>query len=253
MPMTDIDISKWNFPSNVVLADRDFNKPAPIDILLGAETLFEILLDGRYDYNGLPVLQNTKLGYILSGKIHNSCVKQHQKQYHSLFVQTDSLHDMMERFWTIEEMNNQILTNEGGACEKHFELNTRRLETGRYEVKLPLSDSPDILGDSFKTARAEFLALEQRLLKQPQLKKDYSQFLDEYLPLGHMTPVDEVEGKKEGPKFYMTHHGIVKETRSTTYLRVEFNGSEKSSNCFSLSDIMMAGPKVLDDLFDIVQ
>ena len=85
--MTDIDISKWNFPSNVVLADRDFNKPAPTDILLGAETFSEILLNGRYDYNGLPVLQNTKLGYILSGKFRNSYVKQHQKKYHSLFVQ----------------------------------------------------------------------------------------------------------------------------------------------------------------------
>ena len=42
MPMTDTDISTWNFPSNVVLADRDFNKPAPTDILLGAETYFEI-------------------------------------------------------------------------------------------------------------------------------------------------------------------------------------------------------------------
>jgi len=76
---------------------------------------------------------------------------------------------MMERFWTIEEMNNQVLTKEERACEKHFELNTRRLETGRYEVKLPLSDSPDILGYSYHTARAKFLALEQRLLKQPQL------------------------------------------------------------------------------------
>ena len=160
---------------------------------------------------------------------------------------------MMERFWTIEEMNNQILTKEERACEKHFELNTRRLETGRYEVKLPLSDSPDILGDSYHTARAKFLALEQRLLKQPQLKKDYSQFLDEYLQLGHMTPVDEVEGKKEGPKFYMPHHGIVKETSSTAKLRVVFNGSENSSNGVSLNDIMMAGPKVQDDLFDIVQ
>jgi len=85
-------------------------------------------LDGRYDCNGLPVLQNTKLGYILSEKIHNSYVKHHQKQYHTLFVQTDSLHDMMESFWTIEEMNNQILTKEETACEKHFVLNTRRLE-----------------------------------------------------------------------------------------------------------------------------
>jgi len=96
-------------------------------------------------------------------------------------------------------------------------------------VKLPLSDSPDTLGDSYHTARAKFLTLEQRLLKQPQLKKDYSQFLDEYLQLGHMTPVDEVEEKKEGPKFYMPHHGIVKETSSTTKLRVVFDGSIASS------------------------
>ena len=96
-------------------------------------------------------------------------------------------------------------------------------------MKLPLSDSPDTLGDSYHTARAKFLTLEQRLLKQPQLKKDYSQFLDEYLQLGHMTPVDEVEEKKEGPKFYMPHHGIVKETSSTTKLRVVFDGSIASS------------------------
>jgi hypothetical protein len=49
MPMTDIDTSTWKFPFDVVLADRDFNKPAPIDILLGAEIFFEILMNGRYD------------------------------------------------------------------------------------------------------------------------------------------------------------------------------------------------------------
>jgi len=48
----------------------------------------------------------------------------------------------------------------------------------------------------------------------------------------------------------MPHHGIVKETSSTTKLRVVFNGSEKSSNGVSFNDIMMAGPKVQDDLFD---
>jgi hypothetical protein len=64
MPMTDIDISNWKFPSDVVLADRDFNKPTPTDILLGAEIFFEILMTERYICKGLPVLQNTKLGYI---------------------------------------------------------------------------------------------------------------------------------------------------------------------------------------------
>jgi hypothetical protein len=68
-------------------------------------------------------------------------------------------------------MNKKILTKEKKACEKHFELNTRRLETGHYKVRLPLSDIADKLGDSYDNGRVKFLKLEQRLLKQPQLKK----------------------------------------------------------------------------------
>jgi hypothetical protein len=67
---------------------------------------------------------------------------------------------MMERFWSIEEMNNKILTKEERDCEKHFELNIRRLETSRYEVRLPLSDGADKLGDSYDTAKVKLLTLE---------------------------------------------------------------------------------------------
>jgi hypothetical protein len=83
---------------------------------------------------------------------------------------------MMEHFWSIEEMNTKTLTKKEKACEKHFEANTRRLDTGRYEVRLALSDSADKLGDSYDTAKVKFLKLQQRSFKQPQLKKDYSTF-----------------------------------------------------------------------------
>jgi hypothetical protein len=85
------------------------------------------------------------------------------------------------------------------------------------------------------------------------LKQDYSAFLEEYLQLGHMTPVTEDQDKKDVPHFYMPHHGVVKETSSTTKLRVVFNGSEKSSNGVSLNDILLTGPKVQDELYEIVQ
>ena len=109
------------------------------------------------------------------------------------------------------------------------------------------------MGESYDNVRTKFLALEQRLLKQPHFKQDYSAFLDEYVQLGHMTLLSEDEEKKEVPHFYMPHHGIVKEASSTTRLRVVFNGSEKSSSGVSLNDLLMTGPKVQDDLFDIVQ
>jgi hypothetical protein len=98
-----------------------------------------------------------------------------------------------------------------------------------------LSDSADKLGDSYDTAKAKFLTLEQRLLKQPQLKKQCSDFLEEYVQLEHMTPLCQAEVKKESPNFYMPHHGELKETRATTKLRVAFNGSENSSNGVSMT------------------
>jgi hypothetical protein len=90
-----------------------------------------------YDCKGLPVLQNTKLGYMLSGWLHHSYIEDYKRQFNSLLVQSESLHHLKECFWSTEEMNNKILTKEKKACEKHFELNTRRLETGHYEVRLP--------------------------------------------------------------------------------------------------------------------
>jgi hypothetical protein len=51
----------------------------------------------------------------------------------------------------------------------------------------------------------------------------------------------------------MPHHAVIKETSSKTKLRVVFHGSEKSSTGVSLNDILMIGPKVHDDLYDIVQ
>ena len=54
-----------------------------------------------------------------------------------------------------------------------------------------MSDIVDKLGESYNTAKAKFLTLEQRLVKQPQLKKDYSDFLEEYVQLGHMSPLCE--------------------------------------------------------------
>jgi len=59
--------------------------------------------------------------------------------------------------------------------------------------------------------------------------------------------------REEFPNFYMLHHAVLKETSCTTKLRVVFNGLEKNSNYVSFNDILMKGPKLEDDLFDIVQ
>ena len=52
-----------------MLADENFNRPHSIDILLGADVFFEVLRHEKKMRPGNhPVLQDTNLGWIVSGK-----------------------------------------------------------------------------------------------------------------------------------------------------------------------------------------
>jgi len=64
-PATKLDTSKWKLPIDIKLADETFN----IDLLFGADVFYEILESGRRTRPNFPVLQETVLGWTLSGKI----------------------------------------------------------------------------------------------------------------------------------------------------------------------------------------
>ena len=52
----------------VKLADEQFNSPGAIDMLLGADLFYELLLPNRRTRPGHPVLQEIVLGWIISGR-----------------------------------------------------------------------------------------------------------------------------------------------------------------------------------------
>lgn len=57
-------------PPNIMLADPTFNVPGPIDILLGAGMYAEIIKNGTRKFNSNQLLlQNTELGWMLTGQI----------------------------------------------------------------------------------------------------------------------------------------------------------------------------------------
>lgn len=82
----------------------------------------------------------------------------------------------------------------------------------------PLKESPDVLGDSYNMAKRRFLSLERRLARDSHLKQLYVDFIDEYINLGHMF---EYNNQSADSSFsnYLPHHGVLKESSSTTKLR----------------------------------
>ncbi|XP_052740604.1 uncharacterized protein LOC128198559 [Bicyclus anynana] len=125
-----------------------------------------------------------------------------------------------------------------------------RNDDGRFSVCIPFKTSPDTsaLGESFSTAERRFLALEKRLQRNPNYKQLYSEFIHEYIELGHMTRVDSYGS----PHYFMPHHGVFREHKATTKLRVVFDASAPSGTGVSLNDLQMVGPPIQGDLVSIL-
>lgn len=66
-PQRPINISGWNIPANIKLADNKFNIPGPIDLLMGADLFWDLLMVGRIKLENQPNFIKTKLGWIVSG------------------------------------------------------------------------------------------------------------------------------------------------------------------------------------------
>ena len=69
--------------------------------------------------------------------------------------------------------------------------------------------------------------------------------VEDYLQMGHAEkiPLQEVN-KSHTEIFYLPMHGVVKDTSSTTRLRIVFDGSAKSSSGYFLNDILLPGPSL---------
>ncbi len=220
-------------------------------MLIGADLFFELQSIGQINLGPeLPKLQNTRLGWVVSGRITSA-----ESSQICNFAETDepnchNLENLLERFWAIEEISSdKLLTlSSTNACEQHFSETYSRKEDGRFVVRLPFLDANVMLGDSSSMARRRFLVLERRLKRYPELRESYNKFMSEYLQLEHM----ELVTSSEPNHYYLPHHCVLKPDSSSTKLRVVFDGSAKASCGSSLNQHLMPGPVVQNDLFAIL-
>lgn len=238
--------ARFNIPDRMQLADPNYYESRNIDILLGADIFWELLCEGKIRLHNGPFLQNTKLGWIISGPIN---FNRHSNRYtHCNF--THSIDAQLRRFWELEELPriSDTRTDEERACEDHFTQTTTRNGDGRFCVQIPLKESPSNLGETFPQAVRRFMALENRLQNNPNYKKLYSDFIHEYLDLGHMTRISTYDTQH----YFMPHHGVFREHSTTTKLRVVFDASAVSSTGKSFNDLQLVGPPLQSDLVDIL-
>lgn len=237
IPEHDVDIHGWEL-SDINLADPDFHLSRPVDMLLGVSVMFDILRNGNIKIGEqLPLIQNTVLGWIVGGNVARLNYGGNLNRF-----MNENTVNLSVREWTDEEI----------TCEQLFVDSTRRNNEGRFVLKLPTKLCVKQLGESKSTALDRMLKLEKRFEKDSKLRGDYCLFMEEYLASGHMEKVEEGTLRTDDPVFYFPHHPVLKPDSCTTKLRTVFNGSASTSTGISLNDVLMSGPTIQPELFNIL-
>ncbi|XP_062712583.1 uncharacterized protein LOC134289892 [Aedes albopictus] len=225
-----------------------FCEPGQIDIIIGAESFYDLLTEGRSKISEEGPTLNTVFGWIVSGRIPDQPVSPTQSVSFSCTLA--DIQDQLARFWELESCKSSSIQSVESTCETIFDETTTRDSSGRFMVSLPKKEFVrQQLGECETIATKRFLALERRLEANPELKTQYHQIIREYEQLGHMKQVDSED--PDFPIYFLPHHAVLKPDSTTTKLRVVFDASCKTSTGVSLNDALMVGPVVQDDLLAI--
>ncbi|UYV84344.1 hypothetical protein LAZ67_X001901, partial [Cordylochernes scorpioides] len=150
LPSRDLRLPMSEKLRNIQLADPQFMKSGKIDLILGANVYGLLLLpEIRRDDKTQLCAQNTKLGWIISGRLSGSDIG--NTQVFSTRVQyEDNSETILKRFWEVEEVRvTNKITPRDEFCETLYKSSVQRDTNGRYIVTLPFDPrkSPDFIGN----------------------------------------------------------------------------------------------------------
>lgn len=229
--------------SGIDLADSSLDS-SEVDIIIGVEFANLCLLGEKKMLDHL-CLERSQFGWIVSGALNASSTP--SVQYCNLI--TDVEYDL-KRFWEIEEVEpskpHQI---EHDLIEHHFADNVKRLSNGQFSVSLPFKKDRSEVANTYRKALQALLYCEKK--HKPSIWNLYSDFMKEYLELGHMERVPEAELIQPNC-YYLPHHCVVRPSSLTTKLRVVFNASAKDASGCSLNEALRIGPAIQPDLSDLL-
>ena len=155
----------------------------------------------------------------------------------------DDLVDTLKQLWETESIGikevSEIMVSHDGFNEQI------RFNGQRYEVPLPWRDNIQQYRVTMNCVN-RVKSLQRKLLKEPELIREYNQIIEEQLSKGVMEKVAAEDNEKENVH-YLSHHAVIRRDRETTKLRIVYDGSAKPpERTHSLNDCLETGPNYTD-------
>ncbi|XP_044313279.1 uncharacterized protein LOC123037281 [Drosophila rhopaloa] len=261
LPSLSFSPKRWDHIQGLPLADPNYYRSKRVDLILGVDLLAQIMLpDTKIGLPDEPIAQNTRLGWILSGRAEG-VIKSSELRCHRETLDTESL---LKRFCEVESVPDRSTeTEEDTWCETFFQETHARRSDGRYVVRLPFKtylDPTMVLGRSHQMSLNRFIQLERRLSNNPGRWNKYVEEIEEYFSLEQIAPAVGSESslmKRTSSNMHVAscvlpHHAVFKEELHSIKQRIVFDASSRTSNGRSLNDILCIGPTLQNDMSSVI-
>lgn len=230
---------------NLELADPHYQSGERIDLLLEMGVVNELYTDNRrYHTNRSLTAEHTVFGWTVGGRYcSDSSVADPAPSVstiHRLSVLTGADHKRQSQ---VSVSNSHYTALEQKALD-HFHTTRKRDQNGRYRVALPRRSLSPALGHSRSMALKRLLSNEVSLRRKGRLD-DFQTAVREYQDMGHAQPIPQSQLRLPAHNsYYMPAHGIVKESSSSTKLRIVFDASAHTAQGPSFNDTLLSGPSL---------
>lgn len=226
------------------LADPEYDLPAPIDGILGVGVMAQIMHGETASLRSGYLAQQTALGRIIFGAdadIGDAWVATATAHESS----EEQLDELLKYMWAKEDPPGEG-TVEDIWCERNFMNTYKRDVDGRFVVSIPMRPRwQEKLGESRRMAERRFYQLEARLLRYPELQREYVQFMREYEQLNHMQKAQPRSNRQSDAIInYIPHHALAPPRK----FRVVFDASATTTSGRSFNQMQYAGPRLYDNL-----
>lgn len=227
-----------------------------LGILIGGDHYWNVV-SGRTERleNGLVAVES-KFGWLIQGVVSIPVLNVTTEPadvdvFHLSVGEEQILTEQLRSFWETESLGIHMDTEKSPETDAAWKFEESvKYKQGRYEVCLPWREDNSKLATNYCTALNRLNSLARRFQNNNQLYDRYNQVFQEYLAEGMIEEVTKFE--TENTVYYLPHHPVIRESRTTTKLRVVFDASSHERESRSLNDCLLTGPNLNPDLLSIL-
>ena len=221
-----VEISNYPHLNGLALAESVDVSSKRIDILIGADHYYDIVIGEVIRGSAGPVAISSKLGWLLSGPvsfsndnesricsgnnvINNNLVLDILPSREEVVDESREIVESLDRFWKHESMG--IANDEQPSKYSPIEIAFK--ENQRYEVGLPWKDNiSDELETNYDLSKRRLLSLYNKLKADPKLLSQYNEVFEQQLSDGIIEKVSESDYEDSNAHF-LCHFGVVRNER----------------------------------------